>query len=91
MNMNETLLLIGGEWVPAAPGSNDVRFFQRVNPVTGKPVTRAAAAGVHDEPQMPFGGVKASGYGRFDGKAAVEEFTTLHWIRVQTGARYYPF
>ncbi len=26
---------------------------------------------VHDEPQMPFGGVKASGYGRFGGKAAV--------------------
>ncbi len=29
----------------------------------------------HDEPQMPFGGVKASGFGRFGGKAAIEEFT----------------
>ena len=46
---------------------------------------------VHDEPQMPFGGVKASGYGRFGGKAAVDEFTTLRWITVQTGARHYPF
>ena len=46
---------------------------------------------VHDEPQMPFGGVKASGYGRFGGKAAIEEFTMLRWITVQTGARYYPF
>jgi vanillin dehydrogenase len=46
---------------------------------------------VHDEPQMPFGGVKASGYGRFGGKAAVEEFTVLRWITVQTGARHYPF
>ncbi len=46
---------------------------------------------VHDEPQMPFGGVKASGYGRFGGKAAVDEFTVLRWITIQTGARHYPF
>jgi benzaldehyde dehydrogenase (NAD) len=46
---------------------------------------------VHDEPQMPFGGVKASGYGRFGGKAAVNEFTVLRWITIQTGARHYPF
>ena len=32
---------------------------------------------VHDEPQMPFGGVKSSGYGRFGGKAAIDEFTRL--------------
>ncbi len=46
---------------------------------------------VHDEPQMPFGGVKASGYGRFGGKAGINEFTTLRWITVQTGMRHYPF
>lgn len=46
---------------------------------------------VHDEPQMPFGGVKASGYGRFGGKAGIEEFTVLRWITIQTGARHYPF
>jgi acyl-CoA reductase-like NAD-dependent aldehyde dehydrogenase len=46
---------------------------------------------VHDEPQMPFGGVKASGYGRFGGRAAIDEFTTLRWITVQTGKRHYPF
>lgn len=46
---------------------------------------------VHDEPQMPFGGVKASGYGRFGGRAAIDEFTTLRWITVQTGERHYPF
>jgi acyl-CoA reductase-like NAD-dependent aldehyde dehydrogenase len=46
---------------------------------------------VHDEPQMPFGGVKASGYGRFGGKAAIEEFTLLRWITMQIGARHYPF
>jgi acyl-CoA reductase-like NAD-dependent aldehyde dehydrogenase len=46
---------------------------------------------VHDEPQMPFGGVKASGYGRFGGKAGVDEFTVLRWITIQTGERHYPF
>ena len=37
---------------------------------------------VGDEPQMPFGGVKDSGWGRFGGTAAVEEFTELHWVTV---------
>ncbi len=47
-------------------------------------------ATVHDEPQMPFGGVKASGFGRFGGKAALDEFTELRWITVQAGSRHYP-
>ena len=46
---------------------------------------------VHDEAQMPFGGVKASGYGRFGGRAGVEAFTELRWITVQTSPRHYPF
>jgi benzaldehyde dehydrogenase (NAD) len=45
---------------------------------------------VHDEPQMPFGGVKASGWGRFGGRAALEEFTELRWITVQAQPRQYP-
>jgi acyl-CoA reductase-like NAD-dependent aldehyde dehydrogenase len=39
---------------------------------------------VYDEPQMPFGGMKASGYGRFGGEAGVNEFTELRWISVHT-------
>lgn len=46
---------------------------------------------VHDEPQMPFGGVKASGWGRFGGSAGVHEFTDLQWVTVQQGVRNYPF
>jgi len=45
---------------------------------------------VDDEPQMPFGGVKASGWGRFGGTAALEEFTELRWISIQQAARRYP-
>jgi len=46
---------------------------------------------VHDEAQMPFGGVKGSGIGRFGGKAGIHEFTDLRWITVQTAPRHYPF
>jgi acyl-CoA reductase-like NAD-dependent aldehyde dehydrogenase len=46
---------------------------------------------VHDEAQMPFGGTKASGYGRFGGKAAINEFTELRWVTIQTEPMHYPF
>jgi benzaldehyde dehydrogenase (NAD) len=46
---------------------------------------------VQDEAQMPFGGVKGSGMGRFGGKAGIAEFTDLRWITVQTTPRHYPF
>jgi acyl-CoA reductase-like NAD-dependent aldehyde dehydrogenase len=73
--------------------------------VFGRDVTRAFAVArrletgichingptVHDEAQMPFGGVKDSGYGRFGGKAAINEFTELRWITIQSGHRHYPF
>ncbi|WP_438391860.1 aldehyde dehydrogenase [Caballeronia sp. DA-9] len=45
---------------------------------------------VHDEAQMPFGGVKESGIGRFGGRAGIAEFTDLRWITVQTTPRHYP-
>jgi acyl-CoA reductase-like NAD-dependent aldehyde dehydrogenase len=46
---------------------------------------------VGDEPQMPFGGVKDSGFGRFGGSAVVDEFTELRWITVQSGSHPFPF
>jgi acyl-CoA reductase-like NAD-dependent aldehyde dehydrogenase len=46
---------------------------------------------VHDEAQMPFGGVKGSGYGRFGGKAAIAEFTDLRWLTIEDAAQHYPF
>ncbi|MCA7930994.1 aldehyde dehydrogenase [Burkholderia cepacia] len=46
---------------------------------------------VHDEAQMPFGGMKSSGFGHFGGKAGIAEFTDLRWITVQTTPRHYPF
>ncbi|MFT4173921.1 MAG: aldehyde dehydrogenase [Rhodocyclaceae bacterium] len=46
---------------------------------------------VHDEAQMPFGGVKGSGYGRFGGRAGIDAFTETRWITLQTTPRQYPF
>lgn len=46
---------------------------------------------VHDEPQVPFGGLKDSGWGRFGGRAGLEEFTELRWISMQRSPRRYPF
>ncbi|WP_010141857.1 aldehyde dehydrogenase [Oceanicola sp. S124] len=45
---------------------------------------------VHDEAQMPFGGVKDSGYGRFGGTQGINEFTELRWITMQDGPLHYP-
>lgn len=46
---------------------------------------------VDDEPQAPFGGVGASGYGRFGGRWGVEAFTTTRWLTVATTPTAYPF
>ncbi len=45
---------------------------------------------VHDEAQMPFGGVGASGYGRFGGKQGIDSFTETRWITVETQPGHYP-
>nr|WP_230987364.1 aldehyde dehydrogenase [Allorhizobium terrae] len=48
------------------------------------------SATVEDHPHMPFGGVKASGYGRFGGEAALDEFTELRWMTVSSDPKHYP-
>jgi acyl-CoA reductase-like NAD-dependent aldehyde dehydrogenase len=45
---------------------------------------------VHDEAQMPFGGLGASGYGRFGGKAGIDSFTEQRWITVETQPGHFP-
>jgi acyl-CoA reductase-like NAD-dependent aldehyde dehydrogenase len=46
---------------------------------------------VADEPQMPFGGVKDSGFGRFGGQAVVDEFTELRWVTMRGEGHPFPF
>lgn len=47
-------------------------------------------ATVKSETQLPFGGVKASGFGKFGGKAVINEFTELRTITIQTTPQQYP-
>ena len=46
---------------------------------------------VHDEPTVPFGGVKDSGDGREGGHWAMDELTQTKWVTIQLGKRQYPF
>ena len=83
--------------------ANDTEYWLSAA-VFGRDVTRALAVSrrletgichingptVADEAQIPFGGVKASGYGRFGGKAVIGEFTNLRWITIE-GPQHYPF
>jgi acyl-CoA reductase-like NAD-dependent aldehyde dehydrogenase len=45
---------------------------------------------VHDEAQMPLGGMKASGYGRFGGQPGINEFTEVQWITIEDPHQHYP-
>lgn len=45
---------------------------------------------VNDIPFNPFGGEKNSGIGRFNGRWAIDAFTTEHWITLQHTPRPYP-
>jgi acyl-CoA reductase-like NAD-dependent aldehyde dehydrogenase len=74
----------------AAVFGRDVDNAQAVARRIQSGICHVNGATVHDEPQMPFGGVKASGWGRFGGDAALDEFTELRWMTVQEGGRHYP-
>jgi salicylaldehyde dehydrogenase len=48
-------------------------------------------ATVQNEAQAPYGGTKGSGYGRFDGRAVIDEFTELKWLTIEPEVQQYPF
>jgi salicylaldehyde dehydrogenase len=48
-------------------------------------------ATVQNEAQAPYGGTKHSGYGKFDGRAVIDEFTDLKWITIEPEVQQYPF
>jgi vanillin dehydrogenase len=87
----------------AVAAANDTEYGLS-SAVFGKDIARALAvaeriesgichvngATVHDEAQMPFGGTKGSGYGRFGGKAAIDQFSEIRWITVETRRKQYP-
>ncbi|ATG22308.1 salicylaldehyde dehydrogenase [Ralstonia pickettii] len=74
----------------AAVFSRDVSRAMRVAQRIESGICHINGPTVHDEAQMPFGGMKSSGYGRFGGKASIAEFTELRWITLQNTPRHYP-
>ncbi|WP_330350363.1 aldehyde dehydrogenase family protein [Streptomyces sp. NBC_00582] len=74
----------------AAVFGRDVAAAEKVARRIESGICHINGATVHDEPTMPFGGVKHSGWGRFGSGAVVEEFTDLRWLTVQDGSRPYP-
>jgi acyl-CoA reductase-like NAD-dependent aldehyde dehydrogenase len=84
--------------------ANDSRYGLTAGVLTGNPERGLALAErleagivhvndqpIHDEPQMPFGGVKDSGWGRFGISFAMEEFTELRWMTLKSQPRQFPF
>ncbi|HEV2713365.1 MAG TPA: aldehyde dehydrogenase family protein [Gaiellaceae bacterium] len=88
----------------AVERANDTRYGLAAGIITSDPdrglalAQRIESGVVHvndqtvaDEPQMPFGGVKDSGFGRFGGTAAINEFTELRWVTVRSRTQPFPF
>lgn len=74
----------------AAVFTNDISRGLRVADQLDTGMCHVNGPTIHDEAHMPFGGVKASGYGRFGGAAGIAEFTELRWITVDTQHVHYP-
>ncbi|HEX4096749.1 MAG TPA: aldehyde dehydrogenase family protein, partial [Caulobacteraceae bacterium] len=74
----------------AAVFSKDVARAIKVAKRIQSGICHINSSTVADEAQMPFGGVKASGIGRFGGKAGIAEFTDLRWITIETDHAHYP-
>ena len=69
------------------------RDIQRALAVAGRiqsGICHINASTVSDEPQMPFGGMKSSGYGRFGGRQGIDSFTETRWITFETEPGHYP-
>ena len=68
----------------------DIRRAMQVAQRIESGICHINGATVSDEPQMSFGGMKASGYGRLGGLAAIDEFTETRWITISTQRGSYP-
>ena len=67
---------------PGAAGPVADEFFER-------PDVHVNDQTIADEPQLPLGGVKDSGWGR-SGPESMADFTEVQWITIRDGAGHYP-
>jgi acyl-CoA reductase-like NAD-dependent aldehyde dehydrogenase len=75
----------------AAVLTNDLQLAMRFALELESGMVHLNGPTVHDEPTVPFGGVKDSGSGREGGRWSVEEMTEVKWVTIQMGRRHYPF
>ena len=68
-------------------GSHGLKVARRIR--TG--IVHVNDQSVADEPQAPFGGFAASGYGRFGGRWGIESFSHTRWVTLSTERAHYPF
>jgi len=66
----------------AAIFTNDIALAESLVNQLESGICHINSSTVKDDPFMPFGGLKSSGYGRFGGDACVDEFTELRWVTV---------
>lgn len=64
----------------AAVFSNDIARARRVAGQLDTGICHINRSTVDDDPHAPFGGMKQSGYGRFGGRWAIDEFTNQRWL-----------
>jgi len=97
-----TIVRVKGD-AAAIAAANDTAYGLS-SAVFGRDVTRALNVALHidtgschingstvqNEAQAPYGGTKDSGYGRFDGRAVIDEFTELKWITIEPASQQYP-
>jgi acyl-CoA reductase-like NAD-dependent aldehyde dehydrogenase len=53
------------------------------------PLPAAPSGAVADEPQLPLGGMKDSGWGR-SGPMSMHDFTEVQWITTREGTGHFP-
>ena len=75
----------------AAVFGSDINEAIRVAEAIESGICHINGPTVADEAQMPFGGVKGSGYGKFGGQQGVDQFTELRWITIEDPHQHYPF
>ncbi|GGX87947.1 salicylaldehyde dehydrogenase [Streptomyces minutiscleroticus] len=68
-------------------GTHGLKVARRIS--TG--IVHVNDQSVADEPTAPFGGFKASGYGRFGGRWGIEAFSNTRWVTLATQHAHYPF
>ena len=90
--MREYQLFINGEYCSASSViTNDLQKAMLLSEGIESGMVHINGPTLRDEAVVPFGGVKNSGFGREGGKFAMDEFTELKWITIQTGHQKFPF